>query len=569
MLGRDAEAITAFHSTIALDPRHVDALDRLGNQLRTYDRQAEAIDCFRRVAEITPDTTQGRLNRVKVLLEENRYDDAISVLRESITVYPDHAETKRTLASILREQGRFDEAIPLLEAVTEGTPAQAAAAYFDMALSKRITAADEPMLEQMQALLDYRPLGDDRRMWVHFALGKAYDDIGDYAAAMRHYETANRMVADTRPFDRAHFGAWVHRLITSSGAELFSAHRGSPSELPVLILGMPRSGTTLVEQIVSSHPDVGAGGELSFWNRAAEMFTGVSQAGGKPEQLTRIAAECESVLTTIAPEARRVTDKRPGNFLWIGLFHLTFPRGRIIHCRRNPLDTCLSNYFTYFMAPNPFAYDKGSLAFYYRTYLRLMAHWREVLPPEVFFEVDYEELVADPEPVTRRMIDFLGLPWDDACLRPQDNRRIVRTASQWQARQPTYRTSVERWRRYEPWLGELRQLLDDPPSDGEVHPTTDNPKLPVARRLREAARFDEAISTLQEALRASRNDEVLYNELGTVFLQTGQVAEAVECLERAIGLNPNFAVAHYNLGAALEQQERRPIYVVRLPLLRT
>ena len=148
--------------------------------------------------------------------------------------------------------------------------------------------------------------------------------------------------------------------------------------------------------------------------------------------------------------AARVTDKNPFNFLWAGLIHLALPETRFIHCRRDPIDTCLSIFFTRFATPQPLAYDRGDLVFYYRQYQRLMAHWRTVLPPDRLLEIDYETLTADPEPLTRRMVNFCGLDWDDACLAPERNRRVVRTASLWQARQPVYRGSVERWRNYAP-----------------------------------------------------------------------------------------------------------------------
>ncbi len=179
--------------------------------------------------------------------------------------------------------------------------------------------------------------------------------------------------------------------------------------------------------------------------------------------MQRLAGDYLAVLRGISPDAARVTDKMPFNFGLLGIIRQVFPRAAIVHCRRHPVDTCLSIFGTDFEAAIDFAGERGSLVFFYRQYLRLMAHWREVLPAERFIEVDYEELVADPEKLTRRMIATCGLEWNDACLAPHRNRRRIATASVWQARQPIYRTSVERWRRYEPWLGELRELLADPP----------------------------------------------------------------------------------------------------------
>ena len=224
---------------------------------------------------------------------------------------------------------------------------------------------------------------------------------------------------------------------------------------------MPRSGTTLVEQIFSSHPLVAAGGELPFWRQRVQTGAAVFGPDARLDIARRVAGDYLATLRVVSPTAARVTDKTPFNFAHLGLIRQMFPFATIVHCRRAPIDTCLSNFMTNFAAQYDFAADRGSLVFFYRQYQRLMAHWRSVLPPERFIEVDYETLVADPEPLTRRLIEISGLDWDDACLAPHQNQRRVTTASIWQARQPIYRTSVERWRRYEPWLGELRTLLDD------------------------------------------------------------------------------------------------------------
>lgn len=223
-LGRDAEAASAFQRAVALDPHHSHALERLGVLMLNHGKREEALDCFRRVARIEPDTILGRISGAKVLLEEGKRDEALELLQANLRQFPDSSETKRFLAAVLREEGRFEEAIPFLEAATEGTPLEAATAYFDLAMSKRITKDDEPALEQMNALLDFRPLPDVGRQRVHFALGKANDDLGDYAAAMRHFDAGNRLAGRGGRFDRAHFGASVHRMITSTTPEFFRKH---------------------------------------------------------------------------------------------------------------------------------------------------------------------------------------------------------------------------------------------------------------------------------------------------------------------------------------------------------
>ncbi len=242
--------------------------------------------------------------------------------------------------------------------------------------------------------------------------------------------------------------------------EFFARHSamGNDDETPVLIVGLPRSGTTLLERIVSSHRDVCGRGELEFWSEH-----GPAWSNAKPDRLAQVAGGLqESYLRTLrqrTPHAVRATDKMPLNFFWVGLVHLLFPKARFVFSLRSPLDTCLSIYTTPLRASLGFTSALGDLAWYYRLHLRLLEHWRTVLPPDRWLDVQYEDVVTDPERTARRLIAFCGLEWDPACLRPEDNRDEVRTASSWQARQPIYRTSVERWRWYEPWVSELRELL--------------------------------------------------------------------------------------------------------------
>ncbi len=300
-------------------------------------------------------------------------------------------------------------------------------------------------------------------MRLHLAIGKAADDLGDYALAMQHFDAGDAVRRSSLSFDSAAFAVEIDQLIARCTPELIARapELGSCDATPVLILGMPRSGTTLVEQIVSNHPEVGAGGELHFWNQRGPAWHRSGAAGTETPFLAKAAADYLGVLRAIAPRAARVTDKMPFNFLWAGLIHLAFPRAIIIHCRRAAVDTALSIHQTHFHPSLAFPTGGDELVMYFRSYQRLIDHWRSVLPPDRFIEVDYEELTRAPEPVIRRIIAACGLDWHDACLRPESNPQAVRTPSKWQARQPIYRNSVARWRRYEPWLGPLRALVDD------------------------------------------------------------------------------------------------------------
>jgi tetratricopeptide (TPR) repeat protein len=455
--GRSAEAEEALRSAIILGTRRTEAYARLGDLADARGDSAEAAACFRRASG---DTVQGRLNLAKALIAENDRPGAVELLRGTVAQAPDNSDAHWTLGSALIALGRFADAVPHLDRAMALAP-EAVGAFSTRALAGRVTENDRPMVERLAAQFDTSCLNDVARIKLGYALGKAYDDLRDYAAAIRHFDAANRLEKGLVRFDRNDVSAWVDLLIARCTPDYFAEHArlGSEDETPVLIVGMPRSGTTLVEQIVSSHPSVGAGDELDFWLRRGPAWEKSGPEGLMQQAIGQLAADYLAVLRGIAPASRRVTDKLPFNLFWIGLIHLVFPRARIIHCRRHPVDTCLSIYFTQFLQRPAFACDRGDLVFQYRQYERLMTHWRAILPAERFLEVDYAEVVADPDFSAQQLIAFCDLPWEDACLRPQDNPRVVKTASLWQARQPIYRTSVARWRNYEPWLGELRELL--------------------------------------------------------------------------------------------------------------
>ncbi|MGA9416758.1 MAG: sulfotransferase, partial [Terriglobales bacterium] len=373
------------------------------------------------------------------------------------------------LGSVLSELGRFDEARACFERTVAIAPLLAGS-YYDLVRCRPVTSNknDNGLLQAMQAALATPGLEAGQRQRLHLAIGKAEEDLGDYDLAMQHFDAADAVRRGSASFDSAAFSIEIDRLIGRCTRELMARapELGSSDATPVLIIGMPRSGTTLVEQIVSMHPEVGGGGELNFWNERGAAW---QRPAGNETQfvvtdfLAKAVSDYLGVLRAIAPAAARVTDKMPFNFLWAGLIHLSFPRAIIIHCRRSAVDTALSIHQTHFHPSLAFPTGGAELVAYFRSYQRLIDHWRSVLPTDRFIEVDYEELTRAPEPVIRRMIAACGLEWHDACLRPESNPRAVKTPSKWQTRQPIYRTSVERWRRYEPWLGPLRALVENGP----------------------------------------------------------------------------------------------------------
>lgn len=363
----------------------------------------------------------------------------------------------------LRQLGRFDEAIASFEQAIAVDPQNSAAAL-GLVQTQKLTPRDRSLVERLDLSLGIDGTSDRDRINLHFALGKAFDDLGDNASAIRHADEGNRLMGQSLSFDRAAHAALIDRTIAAFSAAFLQRHAalGSGSEIPVFVLGMMRSGTTLVERILARHPDLRPGGELPFWGERAAALAHAGPGGITAASTEAVIADYLALLETIAPEARRVVDKMPHNFLLIGLIHWLFPKARIIHCRRHPVDTALSIYFTLFDRRHNFAYDRGDIVFYTEQYRRLMAHWRAILPSDRFLEIDYETVVADPDGATRRLIEFCGLDRRESCADAPTSQHIVKTASAWQARQPIYSSSVARWRRYEPWLGAFRALLDKP-----------------------------------------------------------------------------------------------------------
>ena len=332
-----------------------------------------------------------------------------------------------------------------------------------------VTLWESGMLDRLPSVLD------------HGVVAAAYDDAGDYDVAFGHYKAGNDLKKAASLYQADATSTYVDRVIATFGTEFFARmdRAGSQPELPVFIVGMPRSGTTLVEQILASHPQVHGAGELDYMRQITQALPerlAPDSVGGQqtfPECAAkidtalaeRIAEEHLQHLREHSASALRITDKTPSNFLRLGLIALLFPKARIIHCQRDPLDTCLSCYFLRFGQGQAFAYDLDDLGRYYRDYARLMEHWRRVLPSPLL-EVPYEALVADQEGWSRRLIAFLGLDWDDRCLAFYRSERQVKTASVWQVRQPVYASSIGRWRRYAKHLGPLFAALGiEPPKE--------------------------------------------------------------------------------------------------------
>jgi tetratricopeptide (TPR) repeat protein len=466
--GKLAEAAEHYEHALALSPEYAEAHYNLGIAQKELGRLDAAAGSFRRALELNPSFVQALCNLGVVLKDMGEVEEAIACYRRAIEINPSVATVFNHLGNALRDLGKLEEARAAFRQAI-ALQENYIAPYLNLARCWRFGDTDTSFVERLEELLQSGKLNPDDASDANFALGKIYDDLGRYEAAFRHFSEGNRIQTERSPrFDRAKHREMVSRQIAACTSEFFRSHShlGNDSELPVLIVGMPRSGTTLVEQILSSHHAVQGGGELPFWAGQETHLPG-GEWPPTPERAADIAKAYLAQLHGLAPGATRVTDKTPSNFLRLGLAHLLFPRARIIHCKRHPIDTCLSIYFTKFRAPHPYARDLEDLAFFYREYERIMAHWRGVLPEGILLEVQYEDLVEQQETVTGKMLDFCGLEWDDACLHFHENPRVVSTASSWQVRQPLYKTSAARWKHYEPFLGPLAGLLQPQGSASE------------------------------------------------------------------------------------------------------
>jgi len=464
-LGRTRLAILAWEKVVELAPNVPSGWVQLGRLRLAAGNFSGAIECGREAVRLTPNSADARILLALALSESGGATEAEEHLLRVIELQPQEFLAHAALGLALQEQGRFDEARIHLQRTIKLSPTNGQA-YFSLVRSRRTTDDDRSLLQKIESVVDHPQASLLDRSYMHYALGKANEDLKEYEAAMGHYDLATSLAAKVWFGERPPDHGWYRSMIDGT-IQAFTAERlrelqtkADPSEKPLLVVGMMRSGTTLVEQIISSHSEVAAGGELTFWHdNIAKVFDPLT-AKIDDLGLAAVGREYLSLLNQIGPDAARVTDKLPHNYVMIGFVLAAFPNARVVHVRRNPIDNCLSIYTTAFNRPPEFALNRENIVFAYREYERIMAHWRSILPPDRFLEVSYESLIARREDETRRMIEFAGLPWEDACLRHEKNERNVNTPSVWQVRQPIYNTSVERWRRFEPWLKEFAELAE-------------------------------------------------------------------------------------------------------------
>jgi tetratricopeptide (TPR) repeat protein len=457
--GRLKEALFAFQQAVQCDPDNSDAHNYLAMALADLQRFDEAAKALNRAAALAPDSALTHEVRGLILSRSGKGTEAVDSFRRALEIAPDSTACWINLAQTLRQIGRFAESADCFRQIQALRPG-AAQAYILMA-GMGVTA-DAAEMARLTASVDDPQMPVRDRAALGFVLGKMLDEADRFDEAFARYARANSLVLQMRHaagerYDSDLFARRVDDSITMFTPDFFTRTRdwGEPSDLPVFIVGMPRSGTSLVEQIASSHPDVFGAGELrDISNIAASL--GVTQYHAGPirdaarKQLDRLRVQGGSAL--------RVIDKMPANVEHLGLIAALFPSARIILCRRDPRDTCLSCFFQQFSTGNLFSFDLTQCGRHHVHTDRLIAHWLKALPLPML-QMRYEDLVADLEGESRRLMSFLGLPWNPACLDFHRTERTVQTSSAWQVRQPIYTRSVGRWRNYQRHLGPLFEAL--------------------------------------------------------------------------------------------------------------
>lgn len=466
-LGQLAAAADSFRKALALKGDHQAAADNLGSVAKQTGRFEEAERTFRASIGRNPFHSRARIGLAETLQETSRLDEALSVFHEALAIRPRDVDLLHGLGVALMEKGALGDAAEAFRKALAIDPSQSKS--WMMLSQVRPQKQADAELDAMKALHARVPPGSTDRMQLSFALGKAHDDLKDYEQAFDFFREGNDIRRKGIAYDAEKTRQEFAAMKAAFSTEFFAAHRPSPisDDTPIFVVGMPRSGTTLVEQIIASHPQVFGAGELTILKTAVGKGFPLDMKGGFPAGIATMPEKAFAdaghdyldMLHRRYPGFRHVTDKMPGNFMLIGFLHLMLPKARIVHCTRDAAATCLSIYKAHFRGDShSYGYDLAELADFHNLYTDMMAHWRAVLPG-VVHEVRYEAFVADQEGQSRALIDHLGLPWSDRVLAFHEADRPVRTASAAQVRQPMYKGSVDLWKRYGDRLKPLTDRL--------------------------------------------------------------------------------------------------------------
>ncbi|HEU5048604.1 MAG TPA: sulfotransferase [Rickettsiales bacterium] len=517
--GRHGDAAAHYQQALCFNPRHDKAANNLGAMLEVDGKLSEAEACYARAVESNPC----------------------------------NAEAQNNLGAILSTRGDLDRARQCFIASVNVNPLFVHA-HYNLSTLKKYTVDDPHLiaLEKLAANAHNLPVDVQLRLW--FSLGKAWEDVKRYDDSFAAYERGNRIHRAMIGYDEKTAAKSTRDIIERFNKTLArKKHSGLADETPIFIVGMPRSGTTLIEQILSSHSVVFGAGELhdlcstitQQWGIGAGISYIDCLQSATEEELHAIGAAYLQKIRVLHSTAPRITDKMPGNYFYIGLIHTVFPKAKIIHSMRDPMDTCFSNYSRLFKETMPFAYDLQELGRYWRQYDALMRHWKNVLPKGTILDVRYEDVVADLEGQARRLLDYCGLPWEEGCLAFYQNKRLVKTASVAQVRQPIYQSSVARWEHYRKHLEPLRQAMDG--KEMPQQSMTIEQALASANQALERNQLAEAEMLLRKILEVRPREAQALHLLGLVAYKAGKPDIAIELVRQAIQSDGNIALFHANL----------------------
>jgi tetratricopeptide (TPR) repeat protein len=456
-MGSPLQALMFYRRGVELEPDKPEHLCNLGNALFEAQNIDQSVLRFNQALALRKDHAPAHLGLALAFRQQRRPAEARESCRTALRITPDFPEALSFLGELEADEGRFEEAERLFRRCLSIRP-QFVFAIAGLATLGRMTAQE---VDGIVRILHDKPISLGEEISLRYALGSHFDGCGRYDEAFAEYAQANELTKRRQPaYEPSKVTRRVDRIIGEfAGFDDQFQVSPAPTPVPIFIIGMPRSGTSLTEQILASHPEIFGGGEIAFWGAVCDAWLDRGRNEPTMPLLQRHAAEYLGKLQALRTNARLVVDKMPVNFLYAGLIHAALPHARIIHLQRHPIDTCLSIYFQNFYNIGPYASDLQAMAHYYAQYLRIMEHWRAVLPQATLLEVPYESLVNDPEPWTRRMLDFVGVDWNSQCLEFHKAERSVITASRWQVRQKIHTQSVARWRRYEKHVSPLHTLL--------------------------------------------------------------------------------------------------------------
>lgn len=588
-LGRPEESADCYQKAIALKPDYCEAYSNLGSVRKDQGKVDEALACFQKALEINPAYVQAYNNMGNAFKERGELAQAVAAYRKAVEIKPDYVKALNNLGNALNDLGQLEESLACFRKVKETEPdsrwsaageakvfmrkgdfkaaydalsplAESGTDNVDVLISFAQIAPRFGKTEKALGLLESRlekGVGDtDSLRQIYFSLGYLHDKTGDYDAAFAHYQKANNL--RPRRFDALQHEKYIKGLIHAYPPDAVMEKSDNNSQVPVFILGMPRSGTTLAEQILSAHPQVCGAGELPYIsNIAASLVRLLKDAQPYPgclpvmsrHILNTLSAQYMKEVRKYSADALRISDKMPQNFLHIGLISQLFPKAKIIHCIRDPRDTGLSVYFQNFLGSHAYAFHLEDIGIYYREYERLMAHWKS-LPYISFFNLSYEEMVENQEEMSRKLIAYIGLDWDEKCLEFYKSERSVITSSFQQVREPVYKSSAGRWRNYEKYLKDFAYAL--PPSAADT-----GELLKKAVAFHQQGDMEKARKLYNEILVHAPNNSDALHLLGLIAHQQGRNESGEEMIRRAVEINPHNPVYHFNL-AIIQKKQGNP-----------